>query len=104
MTMAEGDGIAGEKPPHDGGDGHGACTQQKMKMIRDECPGKTAGGCVNQNFAEPLDKAVTVNVIPENAFPLNPSANNMVQCTRRIDASFTWHPANIAVGIITVNL
>jgi hypothetical protein len=73
-------------------------------MVRDECPGKTGCGGVEQNFAEPVQKAVTVNVIPEYAFSLDSSTDNMMQGTRRIYASFARHGVRITLDMWISNL
>jgi hypothetical protein len=93
MPLIEGNGIAGEQTPHDGGDGGGTGPQQQMEMIRNERPGEAGSGSIKQNTAEPFQEIVPVLVITENAFSFNPSADDMMKGTGRIDADagLAWH-------------
>jgi hypothetical protein len=94
--MIESDGITGEQTPHNRCDGSRTRPQKEVEMIRDERPGKTGSGGVQQNIAEPFQKAVTVSIIPENAFSLDSSTDNTMQGTRNIYASFAWHIVRLA--------
>lgn len=64
--MIEGDGITGEKAPHDSGDGSGACSQKEM--IRNERPGETGCGSIEQNLAEPSQEIITTHIVPDRRF------------------------------------
>lgn len=68
MPLIDGNGIAGEQTPHDGGDGGGTGPQQQMKVIRDERPGEAGGGGIKQNTAETFQEIAPVMVITKNAF------------------------------------
>jgi hypothetical protein len=104
VPMIESDGITGEKPPHDRGDGSGARSQQEVEMIRHERPGKTGSGGIEKNLAEPFQKADTVSIILENAFSLDSSTDYMMQGTRSIYASFARHVWKITTDIEKRNL
>ena len=75
-----------------------------MKMVWNERPGKARGGGVEKNRAQPRQEVVAIGIVPKNLFPLNPSADDMVERAGRIDSCFTWHSAMIAAGAETINL
>lgn len=91
VPFVEGHGIAGEQTPHGCSDGGWSGSQQEMKMIGDERPGKAGGGGINQDSTEAFQEVVSVTVITEDFLPLDTAADNMVQGTRRIDACLARH-------------
>jgi hypothetical protein len=79
VPQVEADGIAGQKSPHDIGNGNKPGAEQKMKVIGHQSPCKTAGLTVAQNTAKPIQKITTVAVVPENLPPIDPSNDDVVQ-------------------------
>jgi hypothetical protein len=55
-----------------------AAAQQKMKMVRNQDPGKTAGLCIGQDIAESFEKSVTVDIVLEYLSTLDSSYDHMM--------------------------
>jgi hypothetical protein len=62
-----------------------------MKMIRDQCPSETGGRGIEQDITEPIQKVISIFVVPENLFPFDPTTNEVVQGTWRVNARLPWH-------------
>jgi hypothetical protein len=51
---------------------------KKMKIARNQGPGKTAGLCIGQDIAESFEKSVTVDIVLEYLFTLDSSYDHMM--------------------------
>jgi hypothetical protein len=80
-----------------------SCPQQQMKMVGHQCPCVTGRLGFNQNRLKPLEEIIPVEINPKNFPPLYPPANDMVQRTSGINASFAWHVASISFNPQTCN-
>ena len=97
-------GIAGEQPPHESGDGNIAGFKQKMKMVGDQGPGIAPGLCFCDQFTESGQKSVPVLIIAEDLTALGPFGNDVVHCAGRIYSGLPWHAGNVSEPGILVNI
>ena len=65
MAEIERDGVAGQQPPHEVGQGDFAGAQQQMKMVVDQRPGEAVGFRGKQKLGEPMDELVTILIFGE---------------------------------------
>ena len=91
MTAVEVNRVACRKATHDGGNRHATGSNEQMEMVGNECPSKTARGGLGEKSSEAFDKMVPVGVVEEDLSPLDSTAYDVVQCTRRINASLSCH-------------
>ena len=81
-----------------------AGSDEDMAMIGNKRPG--VAGCfrISKDITESLDKLITVPVVPKNLTLLVTPNDDVVKCTRSIDACFTWHAFSLVPQKISVNL
>nr|WP_244086122.1 hypothetical protein [Desulforhabdus sp. TSK] len=91
MPTVEVDRIPCQQAPHDPRNRHGSCSNKQMEVVGNECPGKTACGGFRQNCSKPFDKMIPVGIIKEDLPPLDPTAYDVLQCSRYINASLSCH-------------
>ena len=89
-------GVAAHKLSHPPGDRAVTGSQQQVKVVRQQGPGVTSGLSCTQDRLQPLDEILPVGILSENLAALDPSANDMVQSTRGINAGSAWHAGLIA--------
>jgi len=89
-------GVAAQKLSHHPGNRAVAGSQQQVKVVGQQGPGVTSGLSCTQDRLQPLDEILPVGILSENLAALDPSANDMVQGTRGINASSAWHAGLIA--------
>jgi hypothetical protein len=58
-----GDGIAGEQPPHEGGQRDATGSHQKVRVVGEQGPSKAGSGRLNQKTTEAIQKVVPVSII-----------------------------------------
>jgi len=88
--------IAGQEPAHDRGNGGDACSQQQMRMVWNQGPGKTR---CRGFLIQPCQGALKINpvkIIEKYLTALYPPHNNMMQCSVSICASFPWYVVTIS--------
>jgi len=74
-----------------------------MKMVGHQRPCVTGRLGFNQTRLKPLEKINPVEISPKKFPPLYSPANDMVQRTSGINASFAWHVASISFNPQTCN-
>jgi hypothetical protein len=72
-------------------------------MVGHQRPCVTGRPGFNQNRLKPLEKIIPVEIGPKYFPPLYSPANDMVQRTSGINASFAWHVASISFNPQTCN-
>jgi len=79
MPVIEIDGIAGQKPPHQRGNGNNAGAKQEMGMIGHLRPGKTGGLCSGQKPTQATQKVFPINIVSKYLPSFNAPNHNVVQ-------------------------
>lgn len=80
-----------------------SCPQQQVEMVGHQRPCVTGRLGFNQNRLKPFEEIIPVEISPKNSPPLYSPANDMVQRTSSINASFAWHVALISFNPQTRN-
>jgi hypothetical protein len=89
-------GISGQKPSHHRGNGVGTCSQAKVEMVGQQRPTIAGSGGFLQNTPKPFQKTFSVTIVNEYLPTLYSSYNNVMKSVWGVDASLTWHEANLA--------
>ena len=100
MTEVEAHRISGKQLTHHRCNRYIACFQQKMEMVREQCPPIAGGLGFCDHMAKTLNKAAPVHIIAKNLATLNASTNDIVQGTGCIYAGFSWYDINISHQMI----
>jgi hypothetical protein len=96
VSAVKGYGISGQKPSHHRGNGVGAGSQTKVEMVGQQGPSVAGGRGFQQNTPKPFQKTFPVTVIVEYLPTLYASHNNVMKSVWCVDASLSWHEANLA--------
>ena len=96
--------VSGKKPPHDRGNRNKPCSKQNVCMIWKKCPRVASGLRFRQYIAHSAQEIIPVQIILKDPFSLNPSDNDVVESTWRIDSGLSGHTINIPKDTGTVNL
>jgi hypothetical protein len=91
MKAIEPSGVAAQKLSHHPCDGGVSGSQQKVEVVGHQSPCVTGGLGCSQDRLQPHEKVVAVKVLPKDLAALDPTANDMVQGTRCIDAGSARH-------------
>jgi hypothetical protein len=62
MPAIKADGVAGQQPPHDGGNRNTPGSQKQVEMIVKQRPCKTKRVTVADNTGESIHKIIPVNI------------------------------------------
>ncbi len=73
-----------------------------MEVVGHQGPCMATGPALSQNGAQPLEEIVPVAVVAKNPAPLDASRDDMVQCSRCVQSSLSWHTVQIAGGMFVV--
>jgi hypothetical protein len=65
-------------------------------MVGQQSPSMTCGGGFLQNTPKPFQKTLSVTIIVEYLPALYASHNNVMKSVWCVDASLSWHEANLA--------
>ena len=60
-------------------------------MIGDQSPGKTGRGDLNRPFRHGIDKPFSFGSVTEDVWSFDPSADDVIQYIRLINACFMWY-------------
>ena len=91
MTPVETNGVAGQQPPHDGGDRSGARLQQKMAMVGDQRPRVASGFGLLENISQLVNKIMTILLVNEYLTAFDTANNNVVQGAGRVNTGLCWN-------------
>ena len=91
MPAIEAYRIAGQEPVHYRGNGGGASSQQQMRVVWNQGPGKTRRRGIGQNTTQTLKKVLMVLRIFKYDPALDSPDDNMVQGPGRIYAGLAWY-------------
>jgi len=91
MTTVKVHCMAGQQPAHNSGNRASIRSQQKVKMVGNQDPGKTFCAGFREYLSKPIQKIDPVGIIFKYISALNPSYNNMMKGSWSINAGFTWH-------------
>ena len=86
VALVKRHGMAGHQPAHHGGYGCFAGSQQQVKVIIHQRPGKAPGLGFNQNARQPLDEILPVRVVAEDDALLDPPGGYVMQRPGSINA------------------
>lgn len=95
MAFIEGDGIAGHETAHDFAEWSGSCSYEKVKMVRDQCPGITLGLGLFENVCKPFEEGLSVLIISEDFSSFDPPGHYVLQDTGSIKSGLAWHDLSI---------
>jgi hypothetical protein len=91
VPSIEADSMAGEKTPHNRGHRYICGSQQKVKVIRYQRPGKTGRVGFGKNIGKSFNEVISVNIILEYFAALYTAANNMMKSSGGVYSGFSWH-------------
>jgi len=79
VSEIEVDGVSGKQPAHEGGKAGSARSQQKVKVVGHERPGKAFGASLHQKFGEVPDKPSPVVIVTKDVATLHTTDDDMLQ-------------------------
>jgi hypothetical protein len=85
------DGVPRQEPPHDGGQGGSARSEQKVKVVGNQCPRIAACLGLTQNSSQAIEKIIAVSIAKEDLLPSDPTPDDMMQCVWGIYPSLSRH-------------
>jgi hypothetical protein len=91
VATVEVDGIPGQQTPHETRQFDFTATHQHVGVIREQRPRVTVHTGFQQQFAEPLQKAVTVMIVNEDVATFNAADHDVLQKTRAVEAGGAGH-------------
>ena len=104
VAVIKTDGVTREEPSHHRGKGCQTRSEKKMGMIRDEYPCVTGRLGLGQEFSQPIEHILPIPIIYEYLSTLNPTDHDVMQDTRCVKASLSWHGIYFASTLPFVNL
>lgn len=97
ILEVEGDCVSGEKAAHQRGDGHQTCFQEKMRVIGEKGPCKTAGLGPGNEVGETIHEILSVRVVAKYLSAFISSDDDVVKGAGCIYSGFSGHVALISV-------
>jgi hypothetical protein len=91
VPAIETDRISGEKTPHYCGNRHIGGSQEQVKVIGYQWLGKTGCFGFGKDASMPIDKIISVNIIFENFFAFDATANYVVKGSGCVYPCFFRH-------------
>ena len=91
VALVEIDCMSGQEPAHDCSDRHCSGSQEQMKVVGYQCPGKTGSVGVSQNIVEAVNEVIAIGIIQEYFVLCNSPGDDMVKRTRCVYAGLPWH-------------
>lgn len=91
VTSVVADHITGQQSSHQFSDRRIARSKQEVGMVIEQCPGKTAGIRLFYQVTQTAKKIGAILFVFKNTLSIDPSDDNMMKSTWRIDSGFTWH-------------
>jgi hypothetical protein len=85
------DGVPRQDPPHDRGQRSDACSEQKMKVVRNQCPSIAACLGLSQNCSEAIEKIIPVGIAKKDLLPSDSTTDDMMECIRGIYPRLSGH-------------
>lgn len=79
VATVERDRISGQQPTHDRRDRGGAGVQQKVEVVGNQGPGKTAGRGIDKDSGKTGDEFIPVRIVGKYLAPLDTAADDVVQ-------------------------
>ena len=86
VAQIEGNRIPRQKPAHQSRDWSSSCSQEEVKMIREESPGIAGCFCSLEIGCKPLQEVIAVIIIEEDFAPVNPTTDDVVKGSRDINS------------------
>jgi len=78
MTQVMPDGVAGHKATHHGGKKHYTWPDKKVKVIRQQAPGKQLYPALDRHLGKATEELIVVPGVPEYVLPLDAPRHHMV--------------------------
>ena len=103
VSMIELDGISGEQSSHDMRQRCGTTAKQQVGVVGYEGPGIAGGRGFREDLSETHKEIITVLIIPENLFTLNPPDHDMMEGSGRIDSGLSGHEGSLNDTLPIVN-
>jgi hypothetical protein len=88
--------MAGQQPAHDRGNRPLARLQQKVEVVGDQGPGKTARSGFCQYLSQPIQKIIPVGVVLEYLPALDTPDDNMMKRSGCIYSCLPWHACSLS--------
>ena len=86
MLFFETDSLIGKEAPHGPALWYCAGSQQEVKMVGDQRPGKAGRITATYNGPQAIQKPLAVRIVKKNLAAGDPAHNDMMQCTGSIDS------------------
>jgi len=98
VLEVEGHRISGEKAAHQRGDGHEACLQEKMSVIRKKSPCKTSGMSPGNKVVQTIQEILSVRVVAEYLPAFNPSDDDVMKSAGCVYSGFSGHVCSNSIA------
>jgi hypothetical protein len=86
VTLIKGHGITSKESSHHSSDGSSTTSEQEVYMVRNQNPCITNIIQLAQYGTEPMQKIISVNIIPKDTPSLYPSQHNVMEGTRDVNS------------------
>jgi len=93
VAAVEGAGVPGEEGPHAPGERAGARPDQKVRVVREEGPGRDGHPCRRDPRPELGSEVAVIGVVPEDGAALVAAHHHAAEDPRRIEPGLSRHDA-----------
>ncbi len=80
MTAVEAGRVAGQKPTHDIGYRHHACSEKQVEMVGNQSPSIARSLRLRQNPREPFQEIISIPIIGEYLPSADPPSDHVLKC------------------------
>ncbi len=105
MPKVKGNGIAGEKLPHQVAERTPACSDQKMEMVAQQCPCVTLATSLLKSLFQVTQEVISIMAVKKNILAVYPPPDkDMMDRTRHIDTFVSRHDRMLQIQRIAPSL